>query len=170
MGRFKYLVDSLASMESFRAKYHIPPGVGLEYSSPDRVLMDRKEGEVVIPMIAFIEGGMTFPMGRITKDYLLNHRLCPHHCAPNMFRVLGCVDTLNDQMNLGLTWHDVAYLYECHSLSEGYYIKSRSDEVRLISCLPKSNKGMKNDCLVVSEGWHDGLHCPVRVGILGGVL
>ena len=31
MGRFKYLVDSLASMESFRAKYHIPLEVGLEY-------------------------------------------------------------------------------------------------------------------------------------------
>ena len=133
-------------------------------------LIDRKEGEVVIPMITFIEGGMTLPMGRITRDYLLNHRLCPHQCAPNMFRVLGCVDALNDQMNLGLTWHDVAHLYECHSLSEGYYIKSQFDEVRQISCLVKSNKGMKNDYLVVFGGWYDGLHCPIRVGILGGVL
>ena len=131
--------------------------------------MDRKKGEVVIPMIAFIEGGMTLPMGRITRDYLLNHRLCPHQCVANMFRVLGCVDALNDQMNLDLTWHDVAHLYECHSLSGGYYLKSRSNEVRLISCLPKSNKGMKDDYLVVSGGWHDGLHCPVRAGIPGWV-
>ena len=109
-------------------------------------------------------------MGMITKDYLCNHRLCPHQCAPNMFKVLGCVDALNDQMNLGLTWHDVVHLYECHSLSGGYYIKSRSDEVRLISCLPKSNKGMLDDYLVVSGGWHDGLPYPVRAGILGGVL
>ena len=87
-----------------------------------------------------------------------------------MFRVLGCVDALNDQMNLGLTWHDVVHLYECHSLSGGYYIKSRSDEVRLISCLLKSNKGMKDDYLVVSGGWHDGLPYPVRARILGGVL
>ena len=108
-------------------------------------------------------------MGMITKDYLCNHRLCPHQCAPNMFRVLGCVDALNDQMNLGLTWHDVVHLYECHSLSGGYYIKSRSDEVRLISCLPKSNKGMLDDYLVVSGGWHDGLPYPVRVGTPGGV-
>ena len=114
-------------MESFRAKYHIPPGVSLQYYPPDRVLTDRKEGEVVIPMIAFIEGGMTLPMSRITSDYLLNHRLCPHQCATNMFRVLGCVDALNDQMNLGLTWHNVAHLYECHSLSGGYYLKSQSD-------------------------------------------
>ena len=74
MGRFKHLVDSPASMESFRAKHHIPQGVGLQYCPPDRVLMDRKVGKVVIPMIAFIKGGMTLPMGRITRDYLLNHR------------------------------------------------------------------------------------------------
>ena len=78
MGRFKYLVDSLDSMESFRARYNIPPKVGLEYYPPDRVLTDRRGGEVVIPMIAFIEGGMTLLMGRITRDYLRNHRLCPH--------------------------------------------------------------------------------------------
>ena len=87
-----------------------------------------------------------------------------------MFRVLGCVDALNDQMNLGLTWHDVAHLYECHSLFGAYYLKSRSDEVRLISCLPKSNKGLKDDYLVVSGEWHDDLHCLVKAGTLGGVL
>ena len=65
-------------MESFRAKYHIPPEVGLQYYPPNHVLIDKEVGEVVIPMIAFIEGGMTLPMGRITRDYLLNHRLCPH--------------------------------------------------------------------------------------------
>ena len=156
-------------MEGFRAKYHIPLGVGLQYCPPDRVLTDREVGQVVIPMIAFIEGGMALPMGRITRDYLLNHRLCPHQCTANMFRVLGCVDALNDQMNLGLTWHDVTHMYECHSLTEGYYLKSWSEEVRLISCLPKSNKGLKNDYLVISREWHDSFHCPVRVGKLSGV-
>ena len=103
MGRFKHLVDSPAGMEGFRAKYHVPQGVGLQYCPPDWVLTNREVGEVVIPMIAFIEGGMTLPTGRITRDYLLNHRLCPHQCTTNMFRVLGYVDVLNDQMNLGLT-------------------------------------------------------------------
>ena len=83
-------------MEGFREKYHIPPGVVLEYCSRDRVHTDREMGQVVIPMIAFIEGGMTLPMGKITRDYLLNHRLTPHQCAPNLFRVLGSVDVLNE--------------------------------------------------------------------------
>ena len=73
-------------------------------------------------------------------------------------------------MNLSLTWHEVVHLYECHSLSRGYYLKSRFDEVRLISCLPKSNKGLKDDYLVIFEEWHDGFYCLVRARIPSEVL
>ena len=170
MSRFEHLVDSPADMEGFRARYHIPQGVALKYCAPDQVLTNREVGEVVFPMIAFIEGGMTLPMGRVTRDYLINHRLTPYQCAPNLFRVLGCVDALNEQMGLGLTWHDVVHMYECHKLTgAGYYLKSWFDIVRLISCLPKSNKGMKDDYLIVFGEWNDGLHCPTRVGEPGGV-
>ena len=65
-------------MEAFRARYRIPQGVVLEYYPPKQVLTDKEEGQVVIPMITFIEGGMTLPMRRITQDYLFNHRLTPH--------------------------------------------------------------------------------------------
>ena len=94
MGRFKHLVDSPASIKSFKAKYHIPQGVALWYCAPDWIVTNRKEGEVVIPMITFIEGGMMLPMGRVTRDYLINHRLCPHQCTSNLFRVLGSIDAL----------------------------------------------------------------------------
>ena len=128
-------------MEGFRAKYHIPQGVVLEYYPPDRVLTDRDVGQVIIPIIAFIKGGMTLLMGRISRDYLINHRFTPHQCTPNLFRVLGYVDALNEQLGLGLTWHDVVHMYKCHKLSgAGYYLKSLSEVIRLISCLPKSNK------------------------------
>ena len=127
-------------------------------------------GQIVIPMIAFIEGEMTLPIGRITRDYLLNHRLTPHQCAPNLFRVLGCVDVLNEQLGLGLTWHDLVHMYKCRQLSNvGYYLKSRSKVVRLISCLSKINKGMKDDYLIVSEEWSDDLHCPTQAGDPGRV-
>ena len=110
-------------MEGFRAKYNIPQGVVLKYCAPNQILTNREVGEVIIPIIAFIEGGMTLLIDKITRDYLLNHRLCPHQCAPNLFRVLGSEDALNNQMNLGLIWHDVIRIYECHSLaSAGYYL------------------------------------------------
>ena len=66
MGRFKNLIGSPVDMEGFKAKYHIPQGVALRYCAPDQIVTNRKEGEVVIPMITFIKGGMTLSMGRVT--------------------------------------------------------------------------------------------------------
>ena len=101
---------------------------------------------------------------------MLNHRLTPYQCAPNLFRVLGCINVLNEQLGLGLTWHDVVHMYECRQLSGvGYYLKSRSEVIRLISCLSKSNKGMKDDYLIALGEWSDDLHCPTRAGDLDGV-
>ena len=125
---------------------------------------------MVIPLIAFIEGEMTFPMGRVTRDYLITHRLCPHQCTPNLLRIRGSVVALNEQIGLNLTWHDVVWMYKCHLLRDvGYYLKSRSLVVRLISCLPKSNKGMNDDFLIASGAWHNGLHCSIQEGELGGM-
>ena len=75
MGRFECLVKSLTLIEIFKEKYYIPREVSLRYCSLEGLAFDREVGEVIIPMIAFIEGGMTIPMGRITRDYLRNHRL-----------------------------------------------------------------------------------------------
>ena len=58
-------------------------------------------------MIAFIEGGMRTPMGKVTRDYLRAHRLAPTQYAPNMFRILGSVNALNEKMDLNLTHNDV---------------------------------------------------------------
>ena len=46
----------------------------------------------------------------------------------------------------------------------GFYLKSRSEVVRLISYLPKFNKGIKDDYLIASGAWHDGLPCPTQPG------
>ena len=151
MGRFKYLVDSPTLIEIFKDKYHIPHEVSLEYYSLEGLAFDREVEEVTISMIAFIEGGMILPMGRITKDYLRNHRLCPQQCTPNFFRILGAIDALDRHLGLELTWHDVVHLYEGHKQKgAGFYLKSRSDAIRLILCLPKSNKRMKDDYLIAS--------------------
>ena len=58
MGRCKHLVDSNVDMEGFRGKYHIPQGVALQYCPSDLILTNREVGEVGIPMITFIDGGM----------------------------------------------------------------------------------------------------------------
>ena len=107
MGRFKHLVDSEEGMESFKTKYNIPPHVGVRYAAQGEWFDERKTRKVVIPMIAFIEGGMTIPMGTLTRNFLRFFRLSPTQCAPNMFRVLGSIEALNERMNLNLTHHDM---------------------------------------------------------------
>ena len=61
----------------------------------------------MIPMIAFINGGIRIPMGTIVRDYLNAHRLASTQYALDMFRILGSVDTLNERMGLGFTHHIV---------------------------------------------------------------
>ena len=118
MGRFAYLVDSLESIESFNAKYGIPQGVSIRYCKQRDWYAQRQKGEVVIPMIAFIEGGMRIPIGRVTRDYLIACRLAPIQCASNKFRILGSVDALNEKMGVNLTHHDVNWVYNHHKLTK----------------------------------------------------
>ena len=125
----------------------------------------------MILMSSFIEGGMKIPIGKVTKDYLRAHRLAATQCAPNMFGILGSVDALNEKMGLGLTHHDVNWVYNFHNLKgQGYYLKLRHSKVRLIQCLPESNKGLKNDFLIMSGEWHDDLPTPTRERKPGGAL
>ena len=86
-----------------------------------------------------------------------------------MLRVLRSIDTLNERMDLKLTHHDVNWVYNLHHLTgQGYYLRSRYPEVRLIQCLPTSNKNLKEDFLIFSGEWHYGLPCPMVEGVLGG--
>ena len=84
MGRFKHLMDSEEGMKSFRTKYNIFPNVGVRYAAQGEWFDERKTREVVILMIAFIEGGMTIPMDTPTRNFLRYFRLSPTQCAPNM--------------------------------------------------------------------------------------
>ena len=64
-------------MRSFCEKYRIPSTIGIRYAAQREWAGTRRTGKVVIPMIAFIEGGMTIPMGTITRNYLRFFRLSP---------------------------------------------------------------------------------------------
>jgi len=88
-----------------------------------------------------------------------------------MFIILGSVNALNEKMGVNLTHHNVNWVYNCHKLTgQGYYLKTREPAVRLIPCLPESNKGMNKDFLIISGEWHTGLHCLTREGTPDGVL
>ena len=106
----------------------------------------RQEGKVVIPIIAFLEGGMRLPICLVMRDYLRHFRLAPIQCAVNVFRILSSVDALNEKIRLRLTHHDVNWCYNLQYFKgKTYYTKARDDKVRLIQCLPESSKGLNKD-------------------------
>ena len=111
---------------------------------------------------------MTIPMGTLTRNFLRFFRFFPTQCDSNMFRVLGSIEALNERINLNLTHHNLSWIYNLHNLKgQGYYLKSRQPEIRLIQCLLISNKGLNEDFLFFSGQWHDGLPCPVKEGTPG---
>ena len=77
MGRFKKLVESEEVMEKLVIDYKIPDNVGLRYCKEGDWHIMRREGEVVIPIIAFLEGGMRLLMRPVVRDYLRHFRLAP---------------------------------------------------------------------------------------------
>ena len=74
---FWCLVESQEGIRNFRSKYEIPSTVGMRYAAQGEWVDARQTGEVIIPMIAFIEGEMTIPMASITRSYLSFFRLSP---------------------------------------------------------------------------------------------
>ena len=70
MGRLKQLVESEEAMEKFIANYRIPSNIGMRYCKEGEWNIMRREGEVVIPIIAFLEGGIRILMGPMMRDYL----------------------------------------------------------------------------------------------------
>ena len=107
MVKLKKLVETEEVMEKFIADYRIPPNVSLRYCKEGEWHLKRRTGEGVIPLLVFIKGGVRIPMGPVMRDYLRHIRLAPTQCAANVFRILGCVDALNEKMGLRLTHHDV---------------------------------------------------------------
>ena len=75
MGRFTSLVDTPKGIERFKARYNILVGVSIRNFLQGEWHALRSKREVVIAMIAFIEGGMRIHMGRVTRDFLIAHKL-----------------------------------------------------------------------------------------------
>ena len=90
MSRYAKSVDTPETRAVFRAQYKIPDGVEIRHCEYDKwLVLHRPPESIVIPMIAFIEGGMELPMGRVTRDFLINYRLTPTQCSPNVFGSSG---------------------------------------------------------------------------------
>ena len=63
MVKLRKLVETKEAMEKFIVGYRIPPNVSLRHYKMGEWHLERRTGEVVIPILAFVEGGYENPHG-----------------------------------------------------------------------------------------------------------
>ena len=112
---------------------------------------------VFFPLVLIFESRARFHVDPILLKTFSFYGLSPDQCLPNFYRVVNSVICLNNLYSLGLNHHDINFMYRiCGGLKTGYYLKIRNPTVRLISCLPNSNRNFIEEFIKVSENWLAG--------------
>lgn len=111
MGRFSKLVNTVEKIEAFKRQYHFPEDVHLRYVSKDNLAL-LQNVDLVLPMVAIIEGGVRILMHPLLINFLNHYMLSPLQCAPNIFRIVMGTTMLNEKLGLDLTVHDISYVYK----------------------------------------------------------
>ena len=96
-------------------------------------------------------------------DTLRYYRLCPDQLPLNFYRVVSCISKLNHTFDLQWNYHDINHMYSlCGNKATNYYLKTRDNRVRLISCLPDSNRNSAGEFVRVRGNWFAGdVPCPL---------
>ena len=153
---FSHHLSSKASLASFRVAYNVPRDVDIAYCHEGNIDLRRRIGvnTVFFPLMAILEGGVRFLVDPLIIGTLRFYGLCPDQLPPNFYWVVSFVSRLNHIFGLQLNHHDINFMYSlCGNIRSDYYLKSRDMRVRLISCLPDSNRNSAGEFVRVSGNW-----------------
>ena len=150
-------------MATFRQKFDIPGDVEVAYCHESEITLHRERGTAFFPLMAILEGGVKFPVDPLLINILRYYGLCPDQLPPNFYRVVSCVSRLNHTFDLQLDHHDINHMYSlCGNKTSNYYLKTRDNRVRLISCLLDSNRNSAGEFVRVRSNWFVGeVPCPL---------
>ena len=153
---YSHFLASDTSLATFMAAYGIPRDVDIAYCHQGDIEIQRLRGSntVFFPLMSILEGGIRFPVDPLVIGTFRFYGLCPDQLPPNFFRVVSCVSRLNQLFSLQLDHHDINFMYSlCGNIESDYYLKTRDNRVRLISCLPDSNRNSAGEFIRVSGNW-----------------
>ena len=160
-----YLLSSEVSLASFKAAYGIPGDVNIAYCHEGDIALQRRSDPNVafFPLMSILENGVRFPLDPLIIGTLRFYGLCLNPLPPNFYRVMSYVSRLNQIYGLQLNHHDINFMYSlCSNIKSDYYLKVWDVQVRLISCLPNSNRNSAGEFIWVSGNWlADELSCPL---------
>ena len=138
---FAYLLNAGAPLAAFRQTFSVPDDVELAYCHESEIALQRGAGMTFFPLMYVLEGGVRFPIDPLLLNTLRYYGLSPNQLPPNFYQVVSCVGRLNQMFGLQQDHYDVNHMYNlCGKKKSNYYLKTRDTRVRLISCLPDSNR------------------------------
>ena len=81
---------------------------------------------------------------------------------PNFYLIVSCISRLNHTFDLQLDYHDINHMYSlCGNKATNYYLKTKDNRVRLISCLPDSNRNSAKEFVRLCGTWFaEEVPCP----------
>uniref|UniRef100_A0A2N9FIG1 Uncharacterized protein n=1 Tax=Fagus sylvatica TaxID=28930 RepID=A0A2N9FIG1_FAGSY len=164
-GKLARYVNTPEAMEKFRRHYGVPDDVYLEYRFWENAITG-EPGDLIIPVVAIIEGGVRFPMDPLLADFLDYFRISPTQISPNIFRIVNGVAELNRRLGFNLTVHDIIATYFLRTTQhEAFSLRPRDVSNTLVNSLPDTNKEMTDDFLLVRGNWYfPGHRCPTKDG------
>ena len=123
-------VNTPEAMAVFRHVYEIPDDVGLKYVHWSDALVPAA-GNLLLPVVAIVEGGIRFPMDPLMADFLNYLGLSPSQVNPNVFRIVMGTAVLNRRLGLELGIHDILRTYILHhnTKTEAYSLRDRKSVV-----------------------------------------
>uniref|UniRef100_A0A2N9GU50 Uncharacterized protein n=1 Tax=Fagus sylvatica TaxID=28930 RepID=A0A2N9GU50_FAGSY len=147
-GKLCRFVNTSEAMAVFRHVYEIPNDVGLKYVHWSDALIPAT-GNLLIPVVAIVEGGVCFPMDPLVADFLDHLRLSPSQVNPNVFRIVMGTVELNKRLGLDLGIHDILRTYILHhsSKTEAYSLCPRDIDFTLVNGLLDTNRGFERGLL-----------------------
>ena len=144
-------------------QFDIPGDVEVAYYHESEIALHRGHGTTFFPIMAVLEGGVRFPVDPLVVSTLRYYGLCPDQLPPNFYWVVCCVSRLNHTFDLQLDHYDINHMYSlCGNKTSNYYLKTRDNWVRLISCLPYSNRNSAREFVQVHDNWcAEEIPCPL---------
>ena len=138
---FAYLLNAGAPLATFRQNYSIPNDVEMAYCHESEIALHKGEDTDFFTLMSILEGGVRFPIDPLLLNTHRYYGLSLDQLPPNFYRIVSCVSRLNQTFGLQLDYHDINHMYNlCGKKKSNYYLKTRDTRVRLISCLPNSNR------------------------------
>ena len=151
---YAFLLNTVASLATFRQKFDIPVDVEMVYCHESKIALHRGEHTAFFPLMAILEGVVRFPVDPLLLNTLRYYGLCPDQLPSNFYQVVSYVNRLNHTFSLQLDYHDINHMYSLYgNKGINYYLKVRDTRVRLISCLPDSNRNSAREFVRVRANW-----------------